>query len=108
MTTQMSRAALQALGSSNKSAAAQVAYYGDDPYAASDHDPIVIGFNPLAGDLNDDGVVDMRDMALLTAALNKPASAVDRRMDYDGDGTITSNDVHLWLALYRAFAGGDS
>ena len=39
---------LQALDSANKSAAAQVAYYGADPYAASDHDPIVIGFNPLA------------------------------------------------------------
>ena len=99
---------LQALGSASKSAAAQVAYYGDDPYAAADHDPIVIGFNTLAGDLNDDGVVDMRDLALLTAEYNELAASVDRRMDYDHDGTITPNDTHLWMALYRAFAGGDN
>ena len=94
---------LQALGSSGKSAAAQVAYYGADPYAASDHDPFIVGFNTLAGDLNDDGVVDLKDQALLIAAFNKSASAVDRRMDYDGDGKITLNDYRLWSALYRAF-----
>jgi predicted extracellular nuclease len=94
---------LQALDSANKSAAAQVAYYAPDPYAASDHDPIVIGFNALAGDLNDDGVVDTKDQALLTAAFNKPASSVDRRMDYDGDGKITLNDYRLWSAFYRAY-----
>jgi uncharacterized protein len=94
---------LQALKSSTKSAAAQAAYYGADAYAASDHDPIVIGFNTLAGDLNDDGTIDAKDQALLTAALNKSASAVDRRMDFDGDGKITLNDYRLWTALYRAF-----
>ena len=94
---------LQALSSSTKSAAAQAAYYAADPYAASDHDPFIVGFNTLAGDLNDDGVVDSKDQALITAAFNKSASAVDRRMDYDGDGKITLNDYRLWTVLYRAF-----
>jgi len=96
-------AALEALNSSSKSAAAQVAYYGADPYAASDHDPIVIGFNPLAGDFNDDGVVDTADQAMITGNLNKSASQVDRRMDLDGDGKITLNDYRIWTTLYRAF-----
>jgi predicted extracellular nuclease len=94
---------LQALDSANQGAAAQVAYYGDDPWAASDHDPIVIGFNTLLGDLNDDGVVNTQDQALLTAAIGKNAAEVDRRMDYDGDGVITLNDYRLWAAYYKSF-----
>src|SRR5215468_529740 len=83
---------LEALDSSFKSAAAQVAYYGADPYAASDHDPILIGFNPLAGDFNDDGVVSTTDQQAITAALGKTTAQADRRMDLDGDGRITAND----------------
>ncbi len=94
---------LEALSSVNKSAAAQIAYYGADPFAASDHDPIVIGFNPLAGDLNDDGVVDAADQRVIISALGKNATAVDRRIDFDGDGRITLNDYRLWAAAYRAF-----
>jgi predicted extracellular nuclease len=94
---------LQALNSANKSAAAQAAYYRADPYAASDHDPIVIGFNPLAGDLNDDGVVDVHDQILLTTALGRSASGVDRRIDYDGDGKISVNDFRIWMGFRRAF-----
>lgn len=94
---------LQALNSSNKSTAAQLAYYGADPWAASDHDPFVIGFNTLLGDLNDDGVVDSKDQVLMVSALGKSAAQVDRRMDYDGDGVITLNDYRLWAAFYKAF-----
>jgi hypothetical protein len=94
---------LEALDSSDKSAPAQIAYFGADPWAASDHDPIVIGFNTLAGDLNDDGVVDTGDQRLLAGAIGKNASDVDRRMDFDGDGRITLNDYRLWTAVYRAF-----
>lgn len=94
---------LEALDSSSKSAEAQIAYFGPDPWAASDHDPIVIGFNTLQGDVNDDGVIDTNDQRLLAAAIGKAAQAVDRRMDFDGDGQITLNDYRLWTALYRAF-----
>ena len=94
---------LEALNSAAKSADAQTAYYAPDPYAASDHDPIVIGFNTLLGDLNDDGLVDAADQRLMTAAMGKNASQVDRRMDYDGDGKITLNDYRIWTNYYRAF-----
>jgi predicted extracellular nuclease len=94
---------LQALNSSIKSAAAQAAYYGADPWAASDHDPFVVGFNTLPGDLNDDGVVNTADQALLTASVGKSASQADRRMDYDGDGKITLNDYRIWATYYKAF-----
>jgi hypothetical protein len=94
---------LQALDSNLKSAAAQAAYYGADPFAASDHDPIVIGFNSLLGDLNDDGVVNSQDQAMITGSVGKSASQVDRRMDYDGDGKITLNDYRIWANYYKAF-----
>jgi len=94
---------LEALNSSSKSAAAQVAYYGPDPWAASDHDPIVIGFNTLLGDLNDDGVLDNSDRQLIRGAIGKSASSVDRRMDYDGDGKITQNDFRIWTTYFVSF-----
>lgn len=96
-------AALEALDTASKSPAAQVAYYGADPYAASDHDPIVIGFNTLPGDLNDDGVIDALDQQIMTRSLGKSAAAADRRVDYDGDGRITNNDYKIWYGFYRAF-----
>ena len=69
-----------------------MAHYGPDPWAASDHDPIVIGFNILLGGLTDDGAVDSSDQQLITEAIGKSASSADRRIDYDGDGKITLND----------------
>ena len=95
---------LEALDSNLKSATAQAAYFAPDEFAASDHDPFVVALNPLAGDLNDDGVVDINDRNILTAAIGKSASEVDRRMDYDGDGVISFNDYRIWLGYYRAFA----
>jgi predicted extracellular nuclease len=94
---------LEALGSDLKSAAAQTAYFGADEFAASDHDPFLVALNPLAGDLNDDGVVDLADRNIIVAAYGKPASQVDRRIDYDGDGTITPADYRIWLAFYRTY-----
>jgi predicted extracellular nuclease len=94
---------LQALSTSTQSAAAQAAYYAPDPYAASDHDPILIGFNTLQGDLNDDGVVNSADQQLVTRSIGRTASEVDRRMDFDGDGVITLNDYRIWTGYYRAY-----
>jgi predicted extracellular nuclease len=89
----------------SKSAAQIIAYYNGDAYRASDHDPFVVGVNPLPGDLNDDGVVDMTDASLLVAKIGKSANApgVDRRMDYDGDGVISLQDYRAWYALYLAY-----
>jgi predicted extracellular nuclease len=96
-------AALEALDSDLKSAAAQAAYFAPNEFAASDHDPILIALNPLAGDLDDNGTVDLSDRDLLVASYGKPASQVDRRMDYDGDGVISPNDYRIWFNYYRAF-----
>ena len=48
---------------------------------------------PATCDLNGDGAVDRRDLDVLTAALNTPASAAGDRRDVDGDGSITVLDV---------------
>ncbi len=61
--------ALQALDTAARSATANAAYYAPDEFAASDHDPIVIGFNPLRGDFDDDGVLNVRDGAALLLAI---------------------------------------
>ncbi len=94
-------AALEAINSSTKPAASN--YVAQDQFAASDHDPILIGLNPLGGDFDDDGAVSPADQALIQAAIGKTVSQVDRRMDLDGDGKITLNDYRLWVTLYRAF-----
>lgn len=96
-------AALQALDSNLKSATAQAAYFAATEFAAADHDPLVVALNPLAGDLDDDGLVSMADRNIVVASYGQPASQVDRRIDYDGDGTITPNDYRIWLGYYRAF-----
>jgi uncharacterized protein len=96
-------AALQALDSDLKSATAQAAYFAGNEFAAADHDPLVVALNPLAGDLSDDGIVDLADRNIIVSNYGKPASQVDRRIDYDGDGTITPNDYRIWLGYYRAF-----
>jgi predicted extracellular nuclease len=95
--------ALQALDSNLKSATAQTAYFGVNEFAASDHDPILIALNPLRGDLNDDGVIDLLDRNIIVAAYGKPASQVDRRLDFDGDGVISPNDYRIWFNFYRSF-----
>ncbi|WP_051670286.1 ExeM/NucH family extracellular endonuclease [Bryobacter aggregatus] len=81
------------------------AYYNAGPYRASDHDPVLMGFNPLPGDLNDDGMVDAADGNLLRSKLGKHPGeeGVDRRMDIDGDGVITLTDYKLWSSYYSAF-----
>ena len=93
-------AALQALDSNAKSVVAQAAYFAPNEFAASDHDPIVIGFNPLAGDFSDDGVLEDDRTALLAAAHNTPKAVPDRRMDMNGDGAITQADFHVWQSQF--------
>lgn len=94
-------AALQALDSGVKSAAAQLAYFAANEFAASDHDPILIALNPLAGDLDDNGIVEDADRLLIVSSFGKLASEVDRRLDLDGDGVITPADERLWTERYR-------
>lgn len=103
--------ALQALDSNIKSATARIAYFAGDEFAASDHDPIVIGFNPLRGDFDDDGDLDADDRTALLGARNPgnghPGSQpTDRRMDMDQDGEITQSDFHVWQNLFITWKQG--
>jgi len=87
-----------------KSVAQLAAYYNSGAFRTSDHDPLLVGFNPLCGDLNDDGVVDAADQAIMRNAIGKPLNTVDRRTDFDGDGRITITDFSRWsscAATYR-------
>ena len=90
----------------SKPAPAISAWYNGDEFAASDHDPILIAFNPLAGDFSDDGIVDLNtDGGQIRAAVGKKVGdpGVDRRMDLDGDGIVSLQDYRLWVALYQAY-----
>jgi uncharacterized protein len=79
-------------------------YLSTNEYRTSDHDPLLIGFNPLAGDFDDDGDVDTADQTAIRAQLNRLVSAgADRRMDFDGDGRITLTDYTLWVGAYRSY-----
>jgi predicted extracellular nuclease len=94
--------ALQALDSNLKSAAAQVAYFAPNEFAASDHDPIVIGFNPLRGDFDDDGQLDVGDRTALLAAIQR-RGAIDRRMDLNQDGAVNQEDFLIWQIAFIAW-----
>ncbi len=98
-------AALEALDSGLKSATARVAYFAPNEFAASDHDPIVIGFNPLPGDFTDDGVLDAKDRTALLAAIDTGLVS-DRRMDMNQDGGVTEDDFHVWQTLFMAWKQG--
>ena len=96
--------ALQALNTANRSAAANAAYYAPDEFAASDHDPIVVGFNPLRGDFDDDGVLNVRDGAALLLAIVRSHRdshfTADRRMDMNQDGALTLEDLRVWQRVF--------
>lgn len=84
-------------------------FYAPDEFRSSDHDPLVLGFNPLCGDLDDDGDVDAADQLLMRNAIGKQGILFDRRYDFDGSGgkdrtgTISLNDWRLWSACAAAY-----
>jgi predicted extracellular nuclease len=86
-----------------KSAGQQISFFAPNMYRSSDHDPVVVNFNPLCGDLNDDGSVSVADQNLLRARYGQSAAGANRRYDYDRNGTINSNDYRLWLTCQRQF-----
>jgi beta-lactam-binding protein with PASTA domain len=60
---------------------------------------LVVSTGPLRGDINLDGVVDKLDLALITAALNTPASGPDDPRDLNHDGLINILDARILVTL---------
>jgi len=78
--------------------------YGIDPatktvWAVINHSSDFAAQRSLDGDLNNDGVIDNRDVAIVTALRNQPASA-NPAADLDNDGIITLADARK-LVLIR-------
>jgi uncharacterized protein len=86
-----------------KSAGQITSLYAANQFRASDHDPVLVGLNPLCGDLDNDGDVDAADSLLMRGVLGQAASLANRRMNFDGDGTISLNDYRQWLACQQKF-----
>lgn len=92
-----------------KSAWQVTLFYAPDEFRSSDHDPLVLGMNPLCGDLDDDGDVDAVDQALMRSAIGKPGNLFNRRYDFDGSGgkdrtgTISLNDWRQWSVCAAAY-----
>ena len=51
-----------------KNANQQITLYAPDVFRSADHDPLIVGFNPLCGDLDDYGDVDAKDLLRFLAA----------------------------------------
>jgi len=87
-----------------KTANQQTTLYAPDPFRSSDHDPLVVGLNPLCGDLDDNGVVDARDLRLMLAAL--AARDYRPRADYNLDGRVNLRDLAIWTRCELEFVLG--
>jgi predicted extracellular nuclease len=68
-------------------------YYSPGPTRSADRDPLVVDFNPLCGDVNDDGDVDNTDGALVRNAIG--STPVNRRYDLDLDRQVTMDDFRI-------------
>ncbi len=87
-----------------KSAGQITSFYDSNFYRFSDHDPVLVGFNPLCGDLDDDGDVDVADQTLIRSKFGSSGLGANRRFDYDRNGTVNSNDYRIWLNCQRQYA----
>lgn len=92
---------LEWTASIDKNANQQTALYAPDAFRSADHDPLIVGFNPLCGDLDDDGDVDARDLLRFLAASR--SGAYHRRVDYDSNGVINARDLLIWLRCQLQF-----
>jgi predicted extracellular nuclease len=92
-----------------KSMEQQAVLYAPDPFRSADHDPLLVGLNPLCGDLDDDGDVDGRDLAAVLRAIAR--RSYHPRVDYDGNGRVDGRDLATWVRcevefLFGRFVGG--
>jgi hypothetical protein len=82
----------------------QATLYAADPFRSADHDPLLVGLNPLCGDLDDDGDVDVRDLRrILDVVVHR---AYDPRADYNVDDRVDGHDLVVWLRCEIEFKLG--
>lgn len=85
----------------------QTTLYAADPFRSSDHDPLVVGLNPLCGDLDDDdGDVDEKDRRVFLKAMRGHVYA--RRADLNGDGQVDTRDLQMFERCSSDFRDGES
>lgn len=70
----------------------------------TDHDPLVVGLNPLCGDLDDDGDLDVRDLGRILGVL--ASKSYNARADYNSDGRVDARDLAIWLRCELEFKFG--
>ena len=87
-----------------KTANQQAVLYAPDPFRSADHDPLLMGLNPLCGDLDDDGDVDGRDLAAIVGVLAR--RAYHPRVDYNGDARADGRDLATWVRCQLEFVFG--
>ena len=84
------------------------AWFSEDVFRTSDHDPLVVGLDlapaTVPGDLNGDGRVNFVDHLLIRRAIQVRRYLAEA--DYDGDGQLTRKDLSIWYGLLRDHARG--
>ncbi len=60
---------------------------------------LTVSTGPMRGDINSDGQVDKLDLALITSALNTPASGPNDPRDLNHDGVINILDARILVTL---------
>jgi predicted extracellular nuclease len=82
----------------------QATLYAADPFRSADHDRLLVGLNPLCGDLDDDGDVDVRDLRrILDVVVHR---GYDPRADYNVDDRVDGRDLVVWLRCEIEFKLG--
>jgi hypothetical protein len=71
---------------------------------------LLVGLNPLCGDLDDDGDVDLRDLRRIIEVVIR--RSYDPRADYNGDERVDLRDLGIWARCeiefkLGRFVGGD-
>lgn len=86
----------------DKTALQLVELYSDDPYRASDHDPLVVALDLrfTAGDINGDQRLNGQDLRILISRLRTPLDGDNDPSDINGDDRIDRYDLRKWFRLF--------
>ncbi|TQV86552.1 ExeM/NucH family extracellular endonuclease [Aliikangiella coralliicola] len=87
-----------------KTSEQQLSLYSEEPFRASDHDPIVIGLNlKPKTDINNDGRLNFRDIFAVIRHMRQAATGKNRRYDLNQDHRINFKDVRIVIrAIFKA------